>query len=137
MSSAMATPFKTFFFSGGDLNVFGEFVGNHLDMAVGGITNLHGVDVKANELAALALIDLNHGDLPSAIELYGRALAQDYSQVDWRLNLARALAKNGKLDEALHEVRICLRLRPHHAEATRLLEDLSGRAEDARAKGTL
>jgi hypothetical protein len=94
-------------------------------------------DVKANELAALAQIDLNHGDLPSAIELYGRALAQDYPQIDWRLNLARALAKNGKLDEAVHEVRICLRLRPHHAEATQLLEDLSGRAEDARSKGTL
>jgi len=95
---------QDFFLSGGDLNVFGGFVGNHLDVAVGGITNLHGVDVKANELAALALIDLNHGNLPSAIELYGRALAQDYPQVDWRLNLARALAKNGKLDEALHEV---------------------------------
>jgi O-antigen ligase/tetratricopeptide (TPR) repeat protein len=94
-------------------------------------------DVKANELASLAQIDLNHGDLPSAIELYGRALAQDYPQIDWRLNLARALAKNGNLDQALHEVRICLRLRPHHAEATQLLEDLSGRAEDARSKGTL
>ena len=137
MSSCDGDTVQDFFLSAGDLNVFGGFVGNHLDVAVGGVTNLHGVDVKANELAALALIDLNHGNLPSAIELHGRALAQDYPQVDWRLNLARALAKNGKSDEALHEVRICLRLRPHHAEATQLLEDLSGRAEDARSKGTL
>jgi O-antigen ligase/tetratricopeptide (TPR) repeat protein len=93
-------------------------------------------DVKAGELASLAQIDLNRGDLPSAIELYRRALGQDYPNIDWRLDLARALAKSGKLDEALHEVRICLRLRPHHPEATRLLQELSTQAEDARSKGS-
>ena len=92
-------------------------------------------DVKADELASLAQVDLNRGDLASAIELYRRALGQDYPHVDWRLNLARALAKSGKLDEAIHEVRICLRLRPHHSEATQLLQELSAQAEDARSRG--
>jgi Flp pilus assembly protein TadD len=93
-------------------------------------------DVKAGELASVAQIDLNRGDLASAIELYRRALGQDYPNIEWRLDLARALAKSGKLDEALHEVRICLRLRPHHPEATRLLQELSTQAEDARSKGS-
>jgi O-antigen ligase/tetratricopeptide (TPR) repeat protein len=91
-------------------------------------------DVRANELASLAQIDLDRGDSASGIDLYRRALAKDYPQVDWRLNLARALAKTGQQDEALHEVRICLRLRPHHREATQLLQELSTQAENARSK---
>ena len=91
-------------------------------------------DVSASELASLAQIDLNLGDSASAIDLYRRALAKDYLQVGWRLNLARALAKAGQQDAALHEVRICLRLRPHHPEATQLLQELSAQAEDVRRK---
>jgi tetratricopeptide (TPR) repeat protein len=91
-------------------------------------------DVRANELAALAQIELNRGESASGIELYRRALGQDYPQIDWRLALAGALAETGKLDEALHEVRICLRLRPGHREATRLQADLHSRAENLRSK---
>jgi O-antigen ligase/tetratricopeptide (TPR) repeat protein len=85
-------------------------------------------EVSASELASLAQIDLNRGDSTSAIDLYRRALGKDYPQVDWRINLARALAKTGQHDEALHEVRICLRLRPQHPEATRMLQELSEKA---------
>jgi tetratricopeptide (TPR) repeat protein len=68
-------------------------------------------DASSYELAALARIDLAQGKVEPAIELYRRALVQDYRQVDWRLELARALADSDQIDAAIQEVRICLRLR--------------------------
>ena len=59
---------------------------------------------------------------------------QDYPNIEWRIALARALEKTGRYDEALHEVRICLRLRPHQPEAARLLEELVVRVENIRSK---
>jgi O-antigen ligase/tetratricopeptide (TPR) repeat protein len=90
----------------------------------------------SDEIAALAQINLQRGDLASAIELYDRALGDEYTQVDWRLNLARALAAKGQFDDAIHQLRICLRLRPHHAEATQMLSEVSARAEDTRSKNS-
>jgi O-antigen ligase len=83
-----------------------------------------GPDVQPYELASLALLDQQKGDHESSIALYRRALAQEYNQVDWRLNLARVLAATGQIDDAIHEVRICLRLRPHYLPARALLDDL-------------
>ena len=97
-------------------------------------TRVEAADAKSEDIAALAQIEMQRGDLASAIDLFDRALSQEYTQVDWRLKLAHALAANGRVDDALHQTRICLRLRPNHAEATQLLSDLSGRAEDARTK---
>lgn len=90
-------------------------------------------DAKTEELVALAEIEQRRGNLPSAIELYRRALAIDYPQIEWRLSLARALADSGKLDDAIREVRLTLRLRPRQEEATRLLEQLSAQSEEAAA----
>lgn len=86
-------------------------------------------DARADEFAALAQIDQSQSRLSSAIDLYRKALSIDYPQIEWRLNLARALADSGKLDEAIREVRLTLRLRPHHEGATRLLEQLKERSE--------
>ncbi len=61
----------------------------------------------------------------AAIEHYRRALAVDYSQVHWRLTLARLLADMGRISEAIHEARICLRLRPQLKAAKELIADLS------------
>jgi tetratricopeptide (TPR) repeat protein len=88
----------------------------------------------ARQIATLAEIKKSRNKLDEAIQLYYRALGMDYPQVDWRLNLARTLAASGKLEDAIHEVRICLRLRPRQAEATRLLEELTEQAESSRAK---
>ena len=70
----------------------------------------------------------------AAIDLYRRALSQNYREVGWRLNLAHALAETGQLQDAIHEVRIVLRLRPQNPGATRLLEELLSRAETAPPK---
>ena len=61
----------------------------------------------------------------AAIEYYRQALAMDYGRVHWRLEFARLLAKKERIPEAMHEARICLRLRPQLKAAQRLLADLS------------
>jgi tetratricopeptide (TPR) repeat protein len=73
----------------------------------------------------LANVYRKQKDVESAIEYYNRALALDYGQVQWRLTLARLLADTGKIAEAIHEARICLRLRPQLEAAKRLIEQLS------------
>ncbi|MEX0643465.1 MAG: O-antigen ligase family protein [Pirellulales bacterium] len=78
-------------------------------------------NVRPDELAALASIDQRQGDFQSAAALYRRALALQYNRVDWRISLAQTLAAAGQFDEAIHEVRICLRLRPEHPQAKSLL----------------
>ena len=88
-------------------------------------------DATAQELSALARIDQAEGQLDSAIDLYRRALGHEYRQVAWRLELARALAASNQIDQALHEVRICLRLRAQYEPAMRLLNELIARKEAA------
>jgi O-antigen ligase/tetratricopeptide (TPR) repeat protein len=78
-----------------------------------------------HELAAVAAADAVRGDYESAIELYSRAITADYSQADWHLGLARALAATGRDEEALEEAQRVLRLHPGHAQATELAEELS------------
>ena len=63
--------------------------------------------------------------MEAAIEHYRLALALDYGQVNWRFSLARLLADSGSITEAIHQARICLRLRPGFRAAERLIEDLS------------
>jgi O-antigen ligase/tetratricopeptide (TPR) repeat protein len=82
---------------------------------------------KPAELALLAAEDFRRGDFASAAELYRRALNVDYRQIDWHLQRARALKEIGQQDEAIHEVRICLRLRTGDKTATALLEELMTR----------
>ena len=86
-------------------------------------------DVSPYELAALARVELADGKVQPAIELFRQALVQDYRQVDWRLELARALADSNQVEAAIQEVRICLRLRAQYAPAMQLMEDLIKRKE--------
>ncbi|HEY3391959.1 MAG TPA: O-antigen ligase family protein [Lacipirellulaceae bacterium] len=86
-------------------------------------------DVMPHELVSLARVDRARGEHDAAIELYRRAIALDYRQVGWRLELARLLAESNQLDEAIHEVQVCLRLRPHHPPAVRLMEQLVAQKE--------
>ncbi|MCJ7674310.1 MAG: hypothetical protein MUO33_04050, partial [Sedimentisphaerales bacterium] len=60
-------------------------------------------------------------------DYYRRALALDYGQVYWRFSLARLLAEANRIDEAIREARICLRLRPEFEAAKKLIADLSVR----------
>jgi O-antigen ligase/Flp pilus assembly protein TadD len=83
-----------------------------------------GGSADAQELAALASIEVRDSRLEEAIELYRRAIAIDYKQVQWHLGLARCLADAGHVEEAVHEAKICLRLRPEDPEAKALIEKL-------------
>jgi len=82
-------------------------------------------EAPAWAFASLSRIYVRGDDKEAAIENYRRALALDYGQVDWRFGLAKLLADVGAIPEAIHEARICLRLRPQFAAAKRLIEDLS------------
>jgi uncharacterized protein HemY len=67
----------------------------------------------------------------AATDLYRRALDQDYGQIDWRMKLADALAKNDRAADAIHEARICLQLRPGMPAAEALIEEMSVRPHGA------
>jgi len=82
-------------------------------------------DAPAGALASMAAICTRENDMEAAIEYYRRALALDYGQVNWRFNLAKLLAETGQIAEAIHQARICLRLRPQFQAAKKLIEELS------------
>jgi tetratricopeptide (TPR) repeat protein len=89
-------------------------------------------DVMPHELVSLARVERARGERDAAIALYRRAIAQDYRQVDWRLELARLLAESNQLDEAIHEAQVCLRLRPHYTPAVQLMDQLVTQKEGKR-----
>jgi len=88
-------------------------------------------DASASTLIAMARSDARNGDTDSAIARYRRALRKDYDQVGWHYELARLLADADRADEAIHEARICLRLRRDHAAARRLIQNLAVRPLEA------
>ena len=85
-------------------------------------------DAPAWVLASLGGIYMKQQADIDAIKCYQRALDLDYSQVRWRFNLARLLAKQQQVNEAIHEARICLRLSPQFKAAQNLIADLSVQA---------
>jgi len=86
-------------------------------------------DAPAWAFVSLANIYRNQQDKEAAIEFYRRAITLDYSQVSWRLEFAKLLAETGHIPEAIHQARICQRLRPQLEEAKKLIADLSVRQE--------
>jgi tetratricopeptide (TPR) repeat protein len=82
-------------------------------------------DVSASAFVSLGTLCAKQGRYDAAIEYYRRALALDYGQVHWRLELAGLLAKAGSAAEALHEAQVCLRLRPQMDAANKLVGELS------------
>ncbi|MCP4263603.1 MAG: hypothetical protein GY774_39765 [Planctomycetes bacterium] len=82
-------------------------------------------DAPAWAFASMANIYRKEYDNEAAIEYYRRALALDYGQIHWRYAMARLLAETNRLLEAIHEARICLRLRPEFKAAEKLIADLS------------
>jgi len=82
-------------------------------------------DAPAEAFASLANIYRMKRNWQAAIEHYRRALVLDYGQIAWRLVLTRLLAETGRIPEAIHEARICLRLGPQFKATEKLLDDLS------------
>lgn len=88
----------------------------------------------ASSFACLAEIYSQEENKKSiAAQYYSRALALNYGAVHWRLNLTKLLAEMGRINEAMHEARICLKIRPELKEVEKLIAELSVRqvpAED-------
>jgi tetratricopeptide (TPR) repeat protein len=82
-------------------------------------------DAPASAFASLADICNRQQNDEAAIENYHRALALDYGQVAWRLELAKLLARTQRIPEAIRQAKICLRLQPHLKDAQQLVADLS------------
>ena len=70
----------------------------------------------------------DRGDVERATAYYESAVAKDYGQVGWRLELAKCLAAAGKPEAALREARLCLRLRPQSAEARQFIDRMNASA---------
>ncbi len=106
---------------------------NHGDLAAGPRarvvdllkTRADDPDAPAGLLAQVASIHFADGNYEAAIDLYSRALGRDYGQVGWRLAYAKTLAAHGQDEQAIHEARLCLRIRPQFAAARKLIEELS------------
>ena len=92
-------------------------------------------EATAEELMALARIELQELRPDEAREFYRQALSQEYGRVDWRLELARALVAAEKFPEALREVEICLRLRPQDSTAEQLRAELVAKIEKLDNRG--
>jgi putative inorganic carbon (HCO3(-)) transporter len=82
-------------------------------------------DETAVDFSLMASLCRLIGDQEGATVYLRRALELDYGQVEWRWELAQALAAEGKTDEAIEEARTCLRLRPTMDSARTLIGDLS------------
>ncbi|MEJ2705535.1 MAG: hypothetical protein P8Z79_24100, partial [Sedimentisphaerales bacterium] len=82
-------------------------------------------ETSASALAQLGNIYSHEGNDKAAAECYRKALAREYGQIQWRLELARLLARAGKVPDAMVEAKICLQLRPQLKAAKTLVEDLS------------
>ena len=82
-------------------------------------------DASAYSFIYLADTYRRQNDYALAIEYYQRALVLNYGQVNWRFALAKVLEDAGRIPEAMNEAKICLRLRPQHKAAKRLIEELS------------
>ena len=80
-------------------------------------------DASAATLAEAAQLLLRRGDRPGAIQFLRRATTIEYAALDWRLDLARALAAEGHVDQAIDEARNVLRQAPAHAVAKKLLDE--------------
>jgi len=80
---------------------------------------------SADTIGALAQQYAAQGNISKAISYYRKALAQDYSRVEWHYQLANLLAASGDRTGGMGEARICLRIHPQMKEAETLLGKLS------------
>ena len=92
-------------------------------------------DVAPGELAFLAEICARENEIDAAIDYYRRALVLNYSQIKWRYQLARLLARQNKIAEAIHEAKICLRLDSSFDAARYLIEEISVKGLNGESQG--
>jgi O-antigen ligase len=81
------------------------------------------------ELILLGNYYRENNNSQKAAEYFSAAVTADYGNADLRLKFAKALAENGQANEAVRQLRICLKLRPKYRQAEKLLTELSVRPE--------
>ncbi|MBI9017255.1 MAG: O-antigen ligase family protein [Phycisphaerae bacterium] len=81
-------------------------------------------DASANVFASLAYLNVRKEEYAQAAAFFKKALDLEYSQVSWRLARAKCLEKIDQLEDAIKEVKICLRQRSEMPEAKKLLDKL-------------
>ena len=67
---------------------------------------------SAADLAALAEMDSAVSDRAGAVTLLERAVVLDYGNIDIRLKLADLLSTMGRREDAIAQLKICIRVRP-------------------------
>lgn len=82
-------------------------------------------DARPYTFVSLARLQWRSGTIEEAMENYEEALIRNYNNVYWRYEYARLLAEQNQLEKAIHEARICLRLRSDYDPAKRLIAKLS------------
>jgi tetratricopeptide (TPR) repeat protein len=82
-------------------------------------------DAPASAFASLGNIYSRHENNEAAIKCYHQALAREFNQIYWRMELANLLAKMERMPEALREAKICLQLRPQFKTAENFVAALS------------
>ena len=82
-------------------------------------------DAPASALVSLGNIYRKQQNNEAAIECYRQALARQYNQVYWRLELVKLLIEIEEMPEAMTQAKICLRLRPQLKAAETFVANLS------------
>jgi O-antigen ligase/tetratricopeptide (TPR) repeat protein len=93
-------------------------------------------DAPAEILIRGARLRVSRGEHSAAAALFRRALQREYSQWQWRLELAQSHAAAGRFDDALREARIVHRGVEGTAQAEKLIAELSLRQAAASAPST-
>ena len=75
--------------------------------------------IGGGEQAELTFLLAVEGIVDGAAEALARSAAERPGDFDARMLLAEALARAGRLEEALGEIEACLRIRPGDPEASR------------------
>jgi len=99
---------------------------NNLDEAEKELHN--GMELEPENITALkymALIQAKKGEYSQAIELLNQATAQQLSDVELRLELAKVYAQSGDKKRAKIEVNKALKLAPNYPEAIKFAKTLS------------
>jgi tetratricopeptide (TPR) repeat protein len=82
-------------------------------------------DTPGSVFARLARLYSEQGNNRAALQYYRQALAREYDQIQWRLELAKILVKMGRARQAMSEAKICLQLHPRLDAAEKFVADLS------------
>lgn len=89
------------------------------------IAKCKGPQPRAHDWARLAAVYLDEADYRAAERCYRQALSRDYSQVHWRLQLAKVLVQMDRISDAMYEAKICLQIRPQFKAARAFVSELA------------